>query len=138
MAKLKNQARHSSVMLIDDNEIDNFINMKMIEGSGFASNVLVHTGSRSALELLNNYARTESLPEEMKPGIIFLDINMPILDGFMFMEEFKKLKPAFRDKTKVIMLTSSINPNDAEKANKDPMIAGFINKPLTEKHLEKL
>ena len=138
MAATKNQTRYSSVMLIDDNEIDNFINMKRIEGSGFASNVLVHTGSRSALELLDNYARTETLPEEMKPGVIFLDINMPILDGFMFMDEFEKLKPAFRDKMAVIMLTSSINPNDAEKANKHPLIAGFINKPLTEKHLKAL
>lgn len=138
MAKKKNQPRYPSVMLIDDNEIDNFINMKMIEGSGFAHNVLVHTGSRSALELLDNYARTEALPEEMIPGIIFLDINMPILNGFMFLEEFEKLKPAFRDKMKVIILTSSINPKDAEKSNKHPLISGFINKPLTEKHLGEL
>lgn len=138
MTNPKNQPRYSSVMLIDDNEIDNFINMKMIEGCGFASNVLVHTGSRSALEFLDNYARTDSLPEEMKPEVLFLDINMPILDGFMFLDEFEKLKPEFRKNMKVIILTSSINPNDAEKANKHPLITGFINKPLTEEHLEKL
>jgi two-component system LytT family response regulator len=72
-------------MLIDDSEIDNFINQKMIEGCNFAGNVYVHTSSKSALEFLKNFDRTGVFPKELSPEVIFLDINMPGRLGFDLM-----------------------------------------------------
>lgn len=139
MAKAKKpQVKYPSVMLIDDNEIDNFINQKMIEGCQFAERVYVHTSSKSALEFYHNLVRAEGIPDELFPAVIFLDINMPIMDGFQFMEEFEKIESKHREKTKVVMLTTSISPIDIENSKKKKYVSQFFNKPLTEEQLQQL
>jgi CheY-like chemotaxis protein len=137
MSVKKPKAKYESVMLIDDSEIDNFINQKMIEGHNFAERIYVHTGSKSALEFLLNFERAH-LPEELLPEIIFLDINMPIMDGFQFAEEFQKSSPRIYDKVKIVFLTSSLNPLDQKRAMAVRGVYSFLNKPLTKDHLEKL
>lgn len=135
MAVKKPQSSFRNVMLIDDSEIDNFINQKMIEGCNFAENVYVHTSSKSALEFLKNFDRNGVFPKELTPGIIFLDINMPIMDGFQFAEEFQKFGKELKDVIKIVFLTTSLNPQDQEKAMKTPGVLKYINKPLTREHL---
>ncbi len=134
----KPDSRFSTVMLIDDNEIDNFINQKMIEGCNFADKVYVHTSARSALEFLQNIERNENFPRELIPQVIFLDISMPIMDGFQFLDEFEKLSGNIRDGLKIMLLTSSINPLDQQKSTSIPAIANYMNKPLTKDHLSNL
>jgi CheY-like chemotaxis protein len=136
--KKKTSPKYSSVMLIDDNEIDNFINQKMIEGCGFSANVYVHTSGKSALEFYQNLARAGSIPDELFPKVIFLDINMPMMDGFQFLEEFEKIAVKEHSPVKIVMLTTSINPIDIEKANKGKFVSKFLNKPLTQVHLDSL
>lgn len=131
MTNKKPKAKYSTVMLIDDSEIDNFINHKMIEGCNFADQVYMHTSSRSALEFLKNIERMETVPESIIPEIIFLDINMPIMDGFQFAEEFEKLSKKLTGVSKIVILTTSINPSDFEVSKKYKNIIKFINKPLT-------
>lgn len=131
MATKKPKQKYSTVMLIDDSEIDNFINHKMIEGCNFAEKVYIHTSSKSALEFLKNIERIESAHSEMIPEVIFLDINMPIMDGFQFVEEFDKLSSKFTSVTKIVILTTSINPSDFEISKKYKNVIKFINKPLT-------
>src|SRR4051812_41649035 len=101
--------KYATAMLIDDSEVDNFINLKMIEASAFAEKTYVHTTAKSALEFLYNIQRTMDVPSTM-PQIIFLDINMPLMDGFQFITEFEKLPDDLRKNTKIVMLTTSINP----------------------------
>ncbi|MBX7203019.1 MAG: response regulator [Bacteroidia bacterium] len=137
MSIKKPKAKYESVMLIDDSEIDNFINQKMIEGHNFAERIYVHTGSKSALEFLQNFERAH-LPEELLPQIIFLDINMPIMDGFQFAEEFQKSSPKINDKVKIVFLTSSLNPMDQKRAMAVRGVYSFLNKPLTKDHLDSL
>ena len=131
MAVKKPTPRYSTAMLIDDSEIDNFINMKMMEGCNFASRVYVHTNGRSALEFLKNIERMEEKDNSLFPEVIFLDLNMPIMDGFQFIDEFEKISETLKNKTKIIILTTSLNPSDFERSKKYPRIIKYINKPLT-------
>jgi len=126
-------------MLIDDNEIDNLINQKMIEASNIADNIFIHTGARSAIEFLKNIEKLEkSGNADLLPEVIFLDIDMPLMDGFQFLDEFEKLAEGTKDRCSIVMLTSSINPQDVNKSKKYAYVKKYINKPLSQENLEKL
>jgi len=131
--------KYRSVMLIDDNEIDNLINQKMIEASNISEYIYVHSGARSAIEFLKNI---EKLPQEQSfsilPDVIFLDIDMPLMDGFQFLDLFDKLNEETKKKCKVVMLTSSINPSDINKSKNYAYVKKYINKPLTQQNLTSL
>ena len=129
--------KHAIVMLVDDNDIDNFINERMILGCEFAETIYINTSTRSAFEFLKNLSVNKILRKDHLPSIIFLDINMPILDGFQFIEEFEKMDPELVAAIRIVMLTSSINPSDIERSQKYRSVAGFIHKPLTEEALTK-
>ena len=73
--------KYRTVMLIDDNEIDNLINQKMIEAAAVTENIYTHTGAKSAIEFLKNMEKLE-MADQVLPDVIFLDIDMPLMDGF--------------------------------------------------------
>ena len=122
--------KYRSVMLIDDNEIDNLINQKMIEAASITENIYVHTGAKSAIEFLRNMERLD-LADKVLPDVIFLDIDMPLMDGFQFLDEFERLTTATKNKCKIVMLTSSINPQDFNRSKKYVNVKLYLNKPLT-------
>jgi len=125
-------------MLIDDNEIDNLINQKMLEGTNFSERIYVYTSGKSALEYLLNLQRDKNLDSALIPDVIFLDINMPLMDGFQFLSEFEKLDRRVTKKSQIIMLTTSINPSDQEQAAQSEFVVKFINKPLVQEYLENI
>ncbi len=129
--------KYFAVMLIDDNEIDNLINQKMIEAANITQHIYTHTGARSAIEFLKNIEKLNEEANEILPDIIFLDIDMPLMDGFQFLDEFEKLKDTTKEKCKIVMLTSSINPQDMSKS-KEYNVLKYFNKPLSQETLEKL
>ncbi len=122
------------VMLVDDNDTDNFISKRIIEITKFAKRVVVKNSGKSALDYLKE---NEENADEL-PNLIFLDINMPIVDGFVFLYEFEKFNTIIKDKCKVIILSSSDNKRDIDKIVNNNHVIKFITKPLTESSLEEI
>ena len=129
--------KYRTVMLIDDNEIDNLINQKMIEAASIAENIYTHTGAKSAIEFLRNMEKLE-VAGEVLPDVIFLDIDMPLMDGFQFLDEFEKLADVTKKKCRIVMLTSSINPQDFNRSKKYDNVKLYLNKPLSHDSIVKL
>ncbi len=122
------------VLLVDDNDTDNFISKRIVEITKFAKRVEIRSSGKSALEYLEEVQHTpENLPE-----IIFLDINMPIVDGFVFLFEFEAFPDAIRKKCKVVILSSSNNKRDIAKIVDNEYVIKFITKPLTERALKEI
>lgn len=122
------------VMLVDDNDTDNFISKRIIEITRFAHRVEIKNSGKSALEYLEANINT---PENL-PDLIFLDINMPIVDGFVFLFEFEMFPDEVKKKCKIIILSSSDNKRDIDKIVDNEYVIKFITKPLTENSLNNV
>ena len=122
------------VMLVDDNDTDNFIHKRVIELTGFANNIIVKNSGKSALE----YLETNKDSIDKLPDIIFLDINMPIVDGFVFLFEYENFPDKLKDKCKVVILSSSDNKRDIDRIVDNEYVINFITKPLSEEALADL
>lgn len=139
---MKNQINNiqsfNTVMLIDDNEVDNYLNERIVGFYNFAKRILVHSSSKSALEYLKNLQRNSSISRDLIPDLIFLDLDMPEMNGFLFIDEFLKLVDEIKDYTKIVILSSSIQPIDLERSKRIPEVVSFLNKPLKKKNLDDL
>ena len=112
-----------NIFLVDDDQTANFINEMQINRFSSNFNILTFTCAQQALdELKKNF----KIPE-----FIFLDIDMPNLNGWDFIDHFKKLKLS----TRIVMVTSSLSPSDKQKANEISEVIAFIEKPMVKNHL---
>lgn len=130
--------KYNYVMLIDDLELDNFINEKLLTANDFSKNIYVNTSARSALEFLNNILVMGENFLQAMPEVIFIDINMPMVDGFQFIDSFKKTIEKQVKKPKLVVLTSSVFEKDKERTFNISEEIIFLNKPLTAEMLEKI
>jgi CheY-like chemotaxis protein len=115
------------IMLIDDSADDNFIHERVIRKSGLVKNIIT---KYSALEALQYLEQKHDHPEE-KPDLIFLDVNMPGMNGWEFLVEYAELDKELQSKAIICMLTTSENPDDKERLNYFNLISEFMTKPLT-------
>ena len=127
--------RYKRVMLVDDNDIDNFVNRKTIEAISFAEKIEAHIDPETALEFLQGIQKTGGAMKEDLPEIIFLDINMPLMDGFDFVRQFEKLNEATKQNIRIYLLSSSMNPTDRDRASEFESVHAFLEKPLNREQL---
>jgi len=121
-------------MLIDDDDIFNLLNSKVIENSGMSATTLVFTSGQSAIDHLTTHLQD---PAGL-PDVIFVDIRMPGMDGFEFLETFHKLPADNLHQVRIFMLTSSLDERDQEKATRYAQVLGFYSKPLTQETLDEM
>jgi two-component system, NarL family, nitrate/nitrite response regulator NarL len=117
-------------LLVDDNDIDLFVQKRLIEINGFADQVITF---RAPLDALSYLSTSKDLPE-----IIFLDLNMPVMDGFEFLERFLVLPHNVLSHCKVVVLTSSGSGADKDRAVSFQNVIGFVSKPLSIKGLDQV
>jgi CheY-like chemotaxis protein len=141
LAPLPNEtiAMLNCILLIDDDEPTNFLNRMTVEQTGCTRHVaVVQSGQEGLNFLMGQRPPSGEMANCPHPDLIFLDINMPAMDGWEFMEKYKQLPREQKASIVLIMLTTSLNPDDEEKSKRMPEIAGFENKPLNELQLERL
>ena len=125
------------ILLIDDDEPTNFLNRVTLEQSGYARSVRVIQGGQEALDYLVRCDGTDHAGYP-RPDLIFLDINMPAMDGWEFLERYRSLPAACKADMVLVMLTTSLNPDDEVRSRKFPEVSGFENKPLSARRLKEL
>ncbi len=117
-------------LLIDDNPIDLMVNEKVIINIDRKNEVIQKRSGPEALSYIND-------SDNSLPDVVLLDIKMPLMDGFQFLEELAKQNLAALQKMTVYLVSSSIDPFDQKRSSENPHIKAFLKKPLNRRELEK-
>ncbi len=125
----------NDIFLIDDDRLVNFLNQEIIKDAYPEKKVRSFENASEAIEILKQIVVK---PSESLPQLILLDINMPVMDGWEFLDAFIQLPQNIIDNCKVVMHTSSIDPRDIEKAKSFSAVTDFITKPLNVQSLSKI
>ena len=127
-----NMRKISIACIIDDDPIFVFGTKRIMQMTNFCDNVIIFENGKDAYDSL----KATILANEPQPEVILLDLNMPIWDGWQFLDEFIKIP---NDKSITIyIITSSVDPADVEKAKKYDAISSYIVKPITATELKKI
>lgn len=122
------------VMLVDDNQDDNFYHERIIKNNDLATIVIAKNSARDALD----YIKSDKYIIGTKPTLLFLDINMPGMNGWEFLEEYCKLNIELQKRLIIVMLTTSDRSEDVEKAKTYNVVSDYVVKPLTKEKMEAI
>ncbi|TBR19719.1 MAG: response regulator [Chitinophagaceae bacterium] len=126
------------ILLVDDNPADNLFHSIMIKESGICSQIKIVNDGEEALAYLEKSRQAENAEDYPEPQIIFLDINMPRMNGFEFLEAYSKMENRSKKSILITMLTTSINTDDRDKALSYEIVSEFHNKPINVPMLHSL
>lgn len=126
-------AKLNFLVFIDDDYATNYYHKIIVEESGVVDRFEFF---ESPVEALDFFQKLKESGDNSKPDYIFLDINMPVMDGWQFLEKYTEIID--NPSSTIIMLSTSMSPTDSEKAGKIEIIHSFINKPLTVELLSNL
>lgn len=124
-----------TVLCIDDDHITLMLCKMVISKTSFAKQIATAKNGEEALKYFDTIKTTNSIN---KTQLIFLDLNMPLMDGWGFLDNFGTSEYAEFHNTKIIILSSTIDPDDFEKSKKYPLVIDFFSKPITKEMLESL
>lgn len=124
-----------SVLLVDDDEINNFISIKLIKKAILQTEITACLNGRFAIDQLLSMQQKD--PNNL-PDYILLDINMPIMNGWEFLDEYKRLGIDPLKKTKIYIISSSVFSNDISKAKSYQLVYDFISKPLNVERIREI
>jgi CheY-like chemotaxis protein len=122
------------VALIDDDEIVKFIGAKVIESTHLVNKIKTFSNGEEAIDFLKSNSKN---PDQL-PEIILLDLNMPIMDGFEFLEKYILLEPKLGKKITIYIVSSSMSPTDIERINQISEVSDYIIKPITKEKFENI
>ena len=125
----------ANILFVEDDPLSLTLSLLVIKKASYKVNVLTATNGKEALDVFKNSNGNGVNGDKGVPEIIFLDLNMPIMDGWGFLEAFEKKHFPKYPGTEVHILTSSVDPMDEVKSRQYDCVKGFISKPLTEKKL---
>lgn len=127
-------AKYKRVMIIDDNELDIYITNKLVTNNYLAEQVLEYTSAEEALEyLIGNRDQPENLP-----NLIFLDIYMPRMDGFEFIDKINELDDVIKSHCTICVVSSTVSHYDIHKVKIEKGIPLFTSKPITKDFIASL
>jgi CheY-like chemotaxis protein len=126
-------------MLIDDDEPTNFLSNMIIEEAGCTEHIQIEDSGKRAINYLVNSIKLKGINKDHPwPDMIFLDINMPAMNGWEFLLKYDKLEKGHMGEVIMVMLTTSLDPNDEIKAKNSAGVTDFMHKPLTEEMIEEI
>jgi len=132
MEQIITKPSFKKILVIDDNATDRYIAKRMAEKYHFAEEIVLQESAREALEYLLSLEGTQHL----LPQFIFLDINMPEMNGYEFLEKYEELSETIKTNCIIVMITTSIHPDDLKRAESNPSVIRFLNKPLDKEKFE--
>jgi len=121
-----------NVLLVDDDSVFNFLNTKTLERMGIARDIQTAMNGEQAMDLFNGYYKGAGC----LPDIVLLDLNMPIMNGFQFLEAFNRMDLPNKEQVRIIIVSSSQDKGDITRA-RTLGANGYLSKPLTEKSLNE-
>ena len=128
--------KYDSVLVVDDNPIDVLLHKKLLEKSGLVKSVCTATSAKSGLELIGNLITMGH--DELVPRYVFLDVDMPLADGFQFLKTLDEMKVSSKLLKGVIVLSAGGYNVNREELKQSDLFLDFIQKPLLAEHLTGL
>ncbi len=120
--------------LVDDDDVYQYTFLRQLKGTDLAKDILLFSDGELAMEFIETHINDV----ELLPDIIFLDINMPIMDGWEFLEEFVQLKPKVGKEILIYMVSSSIDPADIQRAKTIGDVSDYLIKPIVKEHVKAI
>ena len=125
----------NEILLVDDSAGTNILHKRILERLDVAEKIVIATNGKEALDYIKSDIGGGLHP---RPQLIFLDVNMPVMDGFQFLDAYQNLDESYKSEVVLIMLTTSLSPEDEQRAQQFADVKGYIHKPLSKVILDEI